>query len=60
MIIAEVKKDDKSEWETRLFNCSVEAFYSMASKRFVDIGRIDSVPFEVIIGALRRSLGWDK
>jgi len=55
-ILAEVKVRDGDEWDVRLFNCSWEAFRSMANKRFVAVGRTTEVPD--LPNFLARYIGW--
>lgn len=56
MVLAEVKREDDSEWEVKLFNMSLSQFRSMANKRYVAIGRIMNI--EDVAYVLARSYGW--
>jgi hypothetical protein len=58
--MAEIKVNDNSEWETRLFNCNTAQFRAMANRRFVAIGKQIEIPVEALINMLRKNIGWDK
>jgi hypothetical protein len=58
MIIAEVKLNDGDSWVTRLFNCSMAQFRTMAERRYVAIGLVSEFSNEVLIQCLKDKLGW--
>jgi hypothetical protein len=60
MIMAEVKYKDGGDWDTRLYNCSMSQFQSMADKRFVAVGKVLELPTGSIVQYLRRMAGWNE
>ena len=60
MIMAEVRIDDESPWDTKLFNCSHKQFSAMANRRYVAVGKTLEIPTGTIIQYLRKIAGWNE
>jgi hypothetical protein len=58
MIIAEVKLHDEDTWITRLFNCSMAQFRTLAAGRYVAVGLVSEFSNDVLIQCLKNKLGW--